>query len=111
MSGDHSRPSTRREIDILSNNSGTVYLVHLDKPMAHARHYIGFSSALEKRLDNHLKGTGSRFLAGANRAGIGYSVVRTWENVDRNFERRLKKWHKSRLLCPCCMDKPRSPTP
>jgi hypothetical protein len=33
--------------------------------------------------------------------GIGFELARTWDG-GRDVERRLKSWHKSRLLCPIC---------
>jgi predicted GIY-YIG superfamily endonuclease len=85
-----------------------VYLIHLEKPLAHARHYIGFTPGsgkrvLNKRMTKHKNGTGSKFLAAVNRAGIDWHVARTWEEGDRTFERQLKNRKKSSCLCPECI--------
>jgi predicted GIY-YIG superfamily endonuclease len=86
-----------------------VYLIHLEKPLAHARHYIGFTPgsgkrALNKRITKHKNGTGSKFLNAVNQAGISYKVVRTWDEGDRAFERQLKNRKKSSCLCPECIE-------
>lgn len=83
-------------------SKGTVYLIHLDSPISHARHYIGWSRYLKKRIDHHRRGTGSRFLAAAVRLGINFEVVRKWKNADGEFERKLKNRKKARTLCPVC---------
>ncbi len=31
----------------------TVYLLHLDKPLRHARHYVGLADDLAARLERH----------------------------------------------------------
>lgn len=33
---------------------GTIYLLHFSKPYKHARHYIGYTDDLDKRLARHL---------------------------------------------------------
>lgn len=82
--------------------NGTVYLIHLESPIAHARHYIGWSRFLKQRIRHHRQGTGARFLAEAVRRGIAFDVVRKWKNADGNFERKLKNRKKARKLCPVC---------
>lgn len=82
-----------------------VYLLHFEKAYKHANHYIGFAEnqgTLERRLEHHRRGTGSRLMAAVSIAGIGFVLARTWEDGDRNFERRLKNLKNSRGLCPIC---------
>ncbi len=38
----------------------TVYLIHLDRPLAHARRYLGSTDDLERRLHEHEQGNGSK---------------------------------------------------
>jgi len=82
---------------------GTVYLIHFDEPFKHARHYIGWSSRLEQRLEHHRNGTGSRLMAAVSAAGIGWSVVRTWSGT-RELERRFHNRHGASGLCPTCRE-------
>jgi predicted GIY-YIG superfamily endonuclease len=81
--------------------SDTVYLLHFDKPLKHARHYIGFSTSLARRLEHHRKGSGSSLMAAVARAGIEFKVARTWK-ADRTFERSLKNRNNAPKLCPIC---------
>jgi len=39
---------------------GTVYLIHFNRAYKHARHYLGYSEHLDKRLTDHLCGMGAR---------------------------------------------------
>lgn len=81
-----------------------VYLIHLERKFKHAQHYIGWTDYddPEYRMKHHRNGNGSKFLRAVNKAGIDYSIVRTWPGKDGNFERFLKnKKHASRF-CPIC---------
>ena len=81
---------------------GTVYLIHLDTPIAnHAQHYIGWAKHLEKRIAHHRARSGARLLAVAVELHIDFEVVRTWEG-SRQLERKLKNRKKARMLCPVC---------
>ena len=81
---------------------GTVYLLHFERPLAHARHYLGWAIDAQARVDEHLAGDGSRLVRAVVRAGIHVELVRTWEGVDRNFERSLKRRGNGRSICPIC---------
>ena len=82
----------------------TVYLIHFYKAYRHARHYIGFTTNLDKRITDHLCGMGARLMEVITNAGIEWRVARTWRG-DRRLERRLKDWHNAALLCPLCSGK------
>lgn len=88
-------------MDTSAPQPGTVYLIHLDRKMSHAQHYLGFTVNVEGRLYYHRANRGSRFLAAANAVGISYEVVRRWIG-DRTLERALKNRKNARLLCPVC---------
>ena len=79
----------------------TVYLLHFDRRYAHAGHYIGVASNLERRIHQHRKGRGSRLMEVVTQAGIDFTVSRTWEG-DRQKERQLKKQGGASRLCPVC---------
>ncbi|HZR80419.1 MAG TPA: hypothetical protein VFD92_04905 [Candidatus Binatia bacterium] len=82
-----------------------VYLIHFDRPLAHAQHYLGFSEneeTLGRRLEHHRAGTGSRLMAAVARAGIDRRVVRIWPEGTRTFERELKNRRDRAHLCPEC---------
>jgi predicted GIY-YIG superfamily endonuclease len=85
-----------------------VYLICFDKKLHHAKHYIGFSKtedSIQKRLETHKKGNGSRLLNALNKAKIDYKIVRVWPDADGKFERKLKKRGESKVFCPICNPK------
>lgn len=87
----------------MSGQSGTVYLLCLTAAVGSgARHYLGWSGDHERRLEDHRRGRGARLLAVANGLGVGYEVVRTWEGLTREDERRMKECGHLALLCPGC---------
>lgn len=86
-------------------DKGSVYLVHLDKPLGHNRHYMGFSRNVEKRLERHRRGNGAKLLAAAKNEGIGFRLVRVWENVTPSFERKLKLRKEGPRFCPVCNER------
>lgn len=86
---------------------GTVYLIHFERPLHHARHYIGWASFVALRIQNHRSGHGARLMAVVTEAGIAWKVVRTWRNRGRRFERYLKNLKDAASLCPvCCINRP-----
>jgi predicted GIY-YIG superfamily endonuclease len=78
-----------------------VYLIHFQIPYRRARHYMGVTSDLAQRLEDHRRGAGSALMAAVTKAGIEWEVVRTWPG-DRKLERRMKRWKNSPRLCPVC---------
>jgi hypothetical protein len=85
--------------------NGTVYLIHIDAKIAgHAQHYMGWAGNLKSRLGQHRRGTSraSKLMAEVKRLGLTWQLARTWEEEDRNFERKLKNRKNHRALCPVC---------
>jgi len=82
----------------------TVYLLHFVTPLKHAKHYLGFSENLDKRLTDHLCGQGARLMEVCFERGIEWKVARTWSG-DRKLERRLKNRKEAPALCPLCSGK------
>lgn len=101
----------------------TVYLIHLSQPFGqpltaeqraaygrpprkddkefHARHYIGCTDNLARRLEEHQHGYGSRFMAAVAAAGIPWQLARIWPG-GWSLERELKRQKHSDRLCPIC---------
>ena len=79
----------------------TIYILHFDKPLKHAKHYIGLADDLDARLKRHASGHGARLMAVINAAGITWQCVRTWSG-DRKLERKLKRLKATPRLCPIC---------
>jgi len=85
---------------------GTIYLLHFDQAVAdHARHYLGWTSDLDARLDAHREGRGARLMEVCKERGITWHVSRTWEGT-RDRERALKDRAESPRLCPDCTPSP-----
>lgn len=86
-----------------------VYLLHFNSPIAPGKHtcqhYIGFAEDVWARVDEHAKGQGARLTRVARERGIGFKVVRVWDNKGRVFERRLKNRKEAPRLCPYCQKK------
>lgn len=88
------------------NIPGISYLLHLDPPYKHARHYLGFAEGgaaeLERRLAQHGTAEGARLLAVQKAAGGTWRVTRTWPQTTRTFERHLKDTRSVPHYCPDC---------
>lgn len=80
---------------------GTVYLIHFDRPLAHARHYLGYTDNLIERLERHRQGNGARLMQVIKELGISWRLARTWDG-ERALERRLKNQKNGPRLCPIC---------
>jgi predicted GIY-YIG superfamily endonuclease len=86
---------------------GTVYLLHFDRPYGHARHYSGWASNLDRRLNEHAAGRGARLMTVIKQAGIGWQLARTWTGT-RDLERALKRQGGASRRCPLCGITPRT---
>lgn len=78
-----------------------LYLLHLDPPLAHARHYLGFAEDVPARIERHLAGTGSPLIRAALANGSTITLAAVFEG-DRTFERVLKRRKNTPRLCPIC---------
>lgn len=94
--------SARSQQLVREHPGGTVYLVCLDEPFGHARHYLGWAGPgnLAQRQAHHRAGTGANLLRHVAKAGIEWQLVRTWAG-DRHRERQLKARGHARA-CPRC---------
>ena len=88
------------------SREGLVYLLHLDRPYKHAKHYTGWTSDLDARLAEHAAGRGARLLEVVKAAGIGWTLARTWQGT-RTRERQLKNQGGASRHCPQCGVRPR----
>jgi len=81
--------------------SGVVYLLHFDRPYKHAKHYMGYANNLERRIERHVRGDGSKLVKAVVEAGIGFKVAKVWEGT-RELERYFKNKKNACKLCPIC---------
>jgi predicted GIY-YIG superfamily endonuclease len=84
-----------------AGHAGVIYLLHFSRPYKHARHYTGWTDALDARLARHAQGDGARLLAVVHAAGITWQVARTWTGP-RSRERQLKRQGGAARRCPLC---------
>ena len=83
-------------------SQSAVYLLHFARPYKHARHYLGYTSDLNKRLKRHARGDGSPLIKAVIQARIQITLVRVWYGVDGNYEQHLKKTKNASRFCPYC---------
>lgn len=87
------------------NVPGTIYLLHFEQPLRHARHYLGFTEGetVDQRIERHRSGRGSKLMAAVTRSGIDFRVVKTWSGT-RHLERELKRSKNIPRHCPVCQE-------
>jgi predicted GIY-YIG superfamily endonuclease len=78
------------------------YLLHFDRKVHGAQHYLGYSVHIARRVRQHLTGAGARLVKQALRAGITVELVRVWATADPKQERALKKTRTPKSYCPKC---------
>jgi predicted GIY-YIG superfamily endonuclease len=89
------------------NAPGCVYLVHFSGPTKQGhQHYLGFSSDLERRYEQHRSGCGANETKKALAEGLKLTVAQTWRGTP-TLERRLKEWSRQGRkgfsgICPLC---------
>jgi hypothetical protein len=95
--------------------TGTVYLLHFDRPYGPgggangrgtARHYVGWARNVKRRLAEHEAGRGARLLTVVKAAGIGWQLARMWPG-SRARERQIKRQGGHARHCPLCGVRPR----
>jgi len=81
-----------------------VYLIHLDEPLGHARHYVGWSIDIYERVQAHMVCSGARMLAVAAERGLSFDAARIWPDAGMELERALKRGGNVMMHCPLCCD-------
>src|SRR5262249_32454437 len=66
-----------------------------------------WTTDLAARLDAHARGSGARLIEVITRAGLGFTLARTWPQTTRDREDSLKHIGDARRFCPECGVKPR----
>ena len=81
-----------------------VYVIRLRRPLCHARHYVGWTVDLPRRVHQHLTGQGSRLLNAANAYGIGWDVVQAIRcgscKEAQQLEQHIKRGANVTRWCP-----------
>ncbi len=81
-----------------------VYLLHFERPISPdhpARHYLGWTNDLYRRLRAHEQGRGARLTQVALERGISWRLAAIWPG-DRGYERLLKRRKGAPRFCPLC---------
>jgi hypothetical protein len=88
---------------------GTTYLIHIDPPYKHAKHYKGWTDRpVARRFADHLAGRGALLTRMAVQAGSRLTLARVWPNTTKDREDSIK--HRSGVrMCPECGVKPAAP--
>lgn len=88
-----------------------VYILHIEPPYRHARHYIGYTTrGVRDRVAEHIAGRGSPLVRAALDAGHEITVAHVWRCGTRLFERHLKNLKSTNRWCRLCAEHER-PTP
>jgi predicted GIY-YIG superfamily endonuclease len=82
-----------------------VYILHFDKKLSHAQHYVGYSPSqdtLERRIEEHKKGKSrARIMEVLFERGISFTLAAVLEG-ERDLERKIKKSKHTARYCPIC---------
>lgn len=79
-----------------------VYVLHIEPAYRHAQHYTGYSEDIERRVFEHMQGSGGRLCEVAIKAGCHLILVYVEEGADKARERSLKSQGAGRAVCPIC---------
>lgn len=82
-----------------------VYLLHIDPPLRHSKHYVGYTSKVEnveERVRRHQNGTGGALPREAVKQGSTITLVHVWPTANRKFERYVKRHGGATRWCPRC---------
>jgi hypothetical protein len=95
-----------------AGDPGIVYILHLDPPYRHARHYTGHAEPghLAERLAEHGTARGGRLLQVQREAGGSWHLARTLPG-GRDLERAIKDAQAVPRYCPDCTPTPRQSPP
>ena len=79
-----------------------IYLIHFEKKISHAQHYVGATRNLKNRLSDHAKGDGAKITAAARSYGIEWRLARLWKSDSFSVESQIKKMKNGPKYCPIC---------
>ena len=80
-----------------------IYLIHFDRSLHHARHYLGATRNLHQRLEQHAHGRGARLTQEIVDLGIGWQLAAVWiTNKLWTSEQHAKRQKHGPKYCPLC---------
>jgi len=78
-----------------------IYLLHYDRPLHHAQHYLGSCDDPQRIQDHGDRTSRARLPHVFSELEIQFVVTGTWEG-GRTGERKLKNQKNAHVLCPIC---------
>jgi len=82
---------------------GAIYLLHFNRRIGRSQHYLGWTTNLVQRLEDHRAGRGGKTTARFRAAGIGFELAAQWPG-STDDEKRLKNKN-LRSLCSICKER------
>lgn len=82
-----------------------VYLLCFERGLlgGRNRHYVGYAADdVERRIQQHRRGTGSAFAREMKRQGIGFQVSQIWQDFGTAEEREIKRQKQASRYCQIC---------
>jgi predicted GIY-YIG superfamily endonuclease len=79
----------------------TVYIIHFDTKLHHAKHYVGYTHNLQRRIILHRKGYGSKLMKAVAESNITWEVAAKFQ-AGRAVERAIKDQKNTSRYCPIC---------
>lgn len=81
-----------------------LYLLHFDRPLGRARHYLGCTTEarLHTRLREHAAGKGASLTRAVFARAIPVYLARIFPQLSYDDERRIKNGGNLRNYCPLC---------
>jgi hypothetical protein len=88
-----------------------VYLLHFDKKIGHALHYMGSceQDRLDKRMREHQTGNGASITKRAVEQGAGFVLAGLWVVADRAEEKKMKRRGHFKETCLECVRSEHAP--
>lgn len=85
-----------------------LYLIHFEEPLSHAKHYLGMSNKLQRRLYDHARGQGARIMQVLHEKDIHWTLAALYvpKGPKQNIEILAKRMKKSPRYCPICNKNP-----
>jgi len=87
-----------------------IYVLHFERPLSHAHHYVGCTAALRDRLTAHARGQGSRLMSVLRDLQIEWRLASLYQTSHagmRRIERQIKSCGHGPRFCRIC--KPTTP--
>ncbi|MGE5433057.1 MAG: GIY-YIG nuclease family protein [Syntrophomonadaceae bacterium] len=81
-----------------------VYLLHFQDNYCRARHYVGYTNDVQRRMKEHLSGQGNPLVRAVIESGIQVYLARLFQG-NRQVEHQLKRQKNVKRFCPYCNGK------